>query len=91
MLSQLKVELKRATEIKGRAPTVFVMGALGRCGRGAVSLFEKAGLPTENITKWDIQETSVKPGPYQEINESDILYVSLNNPCILTLTTRKIV
>jgi saccharopine dehydrogenase (NAD+, L-lysine-forming) len=72
MLSQLKGELKRATEIKGRAPTVFVMGALGRCGRGAVDLFEKTGLPTENITKWDIQETSIKQGPYSEIAESDI-------------------
>ncbi|KIW03186.1 uncharacterized protein PV09_05413 [Verruconis gallopava] len=72
MLSQLRSELKRATEIKGRPPTVFVMGALGRCGRGAVSLFEKAGLPTENIIKWDIQETSQKQGPYQEIVDSDI-------------------
>jgi saccharopine dehydrogenase (NAD+, L-lysine-forming) len=72
MLEQLTEELKKATEIKGRAPTVFVMGALGRCGRGAVALFEKAGLPTENITKWDIQETSQKQGPYAEIAEADI-------------------
>lgn len=32
----------------------------------------RAGIPEENITKWDIQETSQKPGPYQEIVESDI-------------------
>ena len=61
------------TSACSRSMTVFVMGALGRCGRGAVSLFEKAGLPTENIVKWDIQETSQKQGPYQEIVDSDIL------------------
>lgn len=48
------------------------MGALGRCGRGAVDLLLKAGLPEENITKWDIQETRERPGPYPEILESDV-------------------
>jgi saccharopine dehydrogenase (NAD+, L-lysine forming) len=37
-----------------------------------VDLFVKAGLPESNITKWDIQETSAKPGPYEEIVRSDI-------------------
>ena len=32
-------------------PRVLVMGALGRCGRGAVELLEKIGLPSENIVK----------------------------------------
>lgn len=32
-------------------PRVLVMGALGRCGRGAVDLLEKIGLPSANIAK----------------------------------------
>ncbi|KAF2403265.1 saccharopine dehydrogenase [Trichodelitschia bisporula] len=72
MLEQLRGELRAGTEKAGRAPRVFVMGALGRCGRGAVDLFLKAGLPTENILKWDMAETSGRPGPYHEIVESDI-------------------
>lgn len=32
-------------------PRVLVMGALGRCGRGAVELLEKIGLPAANIVK----------------------------------------
>ncbi|KAI9147585.1 LOW QUALITY PROTEIN: Saccharopine dehydrogenase [NAD(+), L-lysine-forming] [Paramyrothecium foliicola] len=34
----------------GRKPTAMVLGALGRCGRGAVDLFVKAGIPEKNIT-----------------------------------------
>lgn len=40
--------------LKGRKPKVLVIGALGRCGRGAVSLAEQVGL--EPI-KWDLEET----------------------------------
>lgn len=47
-------------------------GALGRCGRGAVELFQKAGLPDDQIIKWDMDETAAKPGPYLEIIESDM-------------------
>ncbi|KAL9087928.1 MAG: hypothetical protein Q9159_003370 [Coniocarpon cinnabarinum] len=65
-------------------PKVLVMGALGRCGRGAVELLEKIGLPSDNIVKWDIQETSAKAGPYQEIVECDIfvncIYLSAKIP-----------
>ena len=32
-------------------PKVLVMGALGRCGKGAVELLEKIGLPSDNILK----------------------------------------
>lgn len=65
-----------------------LQGALGRCGRGAVDLFEKIGVPSENIVQvrgstcmmepslialqWDMAETSAKPGPYDEIIESDM-------------------
>lgn len=72
MLQQIRKELEEAVKSFGRSPTVLVMGALGRCGRGAVSLLEKAGLPEENIVKWDLAETSVKQGPYQEIVDADM-------------------
>jgi saccharopine dehydrogenase (NAD+, L-lysine-forming) len=55
----------------GKQPRVLVIGALGRCGRGAVDLCAKAGVSDENILKWDMAETA-KGGPFVEIIESDI-------------------
>ena len=61
----------------------LVIGALGRCGRGAVSLFQKAGLKDENILKWDMAETT-KGGPFEEILDVDIfvncIYLSTKIP-----------
>jgi len=51
-----------------RQPQVLVIGALGRCGSGAVSACEKIGLSADNILKWDMAETA-KGGPFQEIVE----------------------
>jgi saccharopine dehydrogenase (NAD+, L-lysine-forming) len=72
LIEQLKDEVAEAVEIAGRYPSVLVMGALGRCGRGAVDLFKKVGFPEENIIRWDLAETAEKPGPYMEIVEADI-------------------
>lgn len=72
MLEQLCTDLKEGIGKAGRAPRVLVMGALGRCGRGAVDLFRKAGLDDANILKWDLPETENRPGPYQDIVEADI-------------------
>ncbi|WDK11258.1 alanine dehydrogenase/PNT domain-containing protein [Colletotrichum graminicola] len=55
----------------GKKPRVIVIGALGRCGSGAVDMCTRAGVT--DIIRWDIQETQAKPGPYSEIAESDIL------------------
>ena len=55
----------------GKAPTVMVIGALGRCGRGATDLCAAAGLPAANMAKWDLDETA-KGGPFSEIAESDV-------------------
>lgn len=55
----------------GRTPRVIVIGALGRCGRGAVDMCLKAGIPEENILKWDLAETA-PGGPFKEVAESDI-------------------
>ncbi|RCI15907.1 hypothetical protein L249_1766 [Ophiocordyceps polyrhachis-furcata BCC 54312] len=60
-------------ETPGRKPTVIVLGALGRCGKGACDLFIKAGIPEENITRWDLDETRERgDGPYEEIAQHDI-------------------
>lgn len=51
----------------GRIPRVIVIGALGRCGRGAVDMCQKAGIPDENILKWDLAETA-PGGPFKEVS-----------------------
>lgn len=64
--------------------TSLVIGALGRCGRGAIDCLEKSGLRPEEIVRWDIQETSAKSGPYQEILDADLfvncIYLSQKIP-----------
>jgi saccharopine dehydrogenase (NAD+, L-lysine-forming) len=52
-------------------PKIHVMGALGRCGSGAVDFALKAGVPSENILRWDMAETA-KGGPFPEIMDNDI-------------------
>jgi saccharopine dehydrogenase (NAD+, L-lysine-forming) len=65
------------------APRVIVIGALGRCGRGAVDMCRKAGVPEDKILKWDLDETRAG-GPFREIVESDIfvncIYLSSKIP-----------
>lgn len=72
MLEQLRNDLNEGVEKAGRPPRVLVMGALGRCGRGAVDLLRMAGLDDSNVLQWDLPQTSSRPGPYSEIVESDI-------------------
>ncbi|EAZ63304.1 Saccharopine dehydrogenase [NAD+, L-lysine-forming] (Lysine--2-oxoglutarate reductase) (SDH) [Scheffersomyces stipitis CBS 6054] len=72
LIADVKKDLEAALQKNGgQYPTTLVIGALGRCGSGAIDLFRKVGIPEENITKWDIQETA-KGGPFKEIVESDI-------------------
>lgn len=47
-----------------------MIGALGRCGKGAVDLALKVGIPAENILQWDMAETA-KGGPFVEIVECE--------------------
>ena len=78
--------LKSGSEKAGRQPRVLAIGTLGRCGRGAVDLCTQAGMPDENILKWDLPETK-KEGPFAEIVESDIfvncIYLSESIPPFL--------
>ncbi|KAI9724718.1 MAG: Saccharopine dehydrogenase [Chrysothrix sp. TS-e1954] len=84
LLDHIKALLGEAMAIAGREPHVLVMGARGRCGGGAVELFKRAGLSLDSILEWDLAETSVRPGPYEEIVESDIfvncIYLSAKIP-----------
>ncbi|EME39127.1 hypothetical protein DOTSEDRAFT_75023 [Dothistroma septosporum NZE10] len=82
LIDDVKKAIKAGKAKGGRLPRVLVIGALGRCGRGAVDLCIKAGV--EDIIKWDLPETSAKPGPYPEIIESDVfvncIYLSAKIP-----------
>ncbi|OJA07779.1 hypothetical protein AZE42_06740 [Rhizopogon vesiculosus] len=66
---------------------VLVIGALGRCGSGAVDLFRKIGVAEDDILKWDMAETA-KGGPFQEIMDVDIfvncIYLSSSIPPFVT-------
>ena len=72
LVAQLTDDLLAGEKVAGRKPCAMIMGALGRCGRGACDLLIKAGVPQENLVKWDIDETRDNPGPYKEVADSDI-------------------
>ena len=74
--SELDGEVRRGVreameKFKRGYPTVLIIGALGRCGRGAIEMCREAGLPDENLMKWDMAETA-KGGPFEEIREADV-------------------
>ncbi|KAI9486777.1 MAG: hypothetical protein EXX96DRAFT_550537 [Benjaminiella poitrasii] len=88
LIDYAKKRLAEALPLNGnRYPTIMVMGALGRCGSGAVSFARKTGIPEENIIKWDIQETR-RGGPFPEIIASDIfvncIYLNKKIPPFIT-------
>ncbi|RSH89270.1 Saccharopine dehydrogenase [Saitozyma podzolica] len=86
MVSHVRTALE---SVKGGVDKVkvLVIGALGRCGSGAVDLFRKAGLAEDNIVKWDMAETA-KGGPFEEILDVDIfvncIYLSKPIPKFIT-------
>lgn len=71
LIEDVRSRLKTGAQKSGRLPQAIVIGALGRCGRGAVDLLRAAGLPSENLLEWDMAETA-PGGPFKEIVESDI-------------------
>ncbi|CAK9441415.1 uncharacterized protein LODBEIA_P52830 [Lodderomyces beijingensis] len=72
LIQYVKSELAKAVaKNNGEYPTALVIGALGRCGSGAIDLFKKVGIPDENVAKWDMKETA-KGGPFKEIVDSNI-------------------
>ncbi|PIE36809.1 MAG: saccharopine dehydrogenase, partial [Gammaproteobacteria bacterium] len=67
------------------SPRALVIGAGGRSGRGAVSLFEALEIP---VTEWDIAETQAG-GPFDALLEHDIVvncvFVAASLPPFTTL------
>lgn len=70
LVNEVKSKFSSVEDKLGRPVRVLVIGALGRCGRGAVSFFQKAGIKDENICQWDMRETA-KGGPFQEIIDGE--------------------
>ncbi|PFH54658.1 hypothetical protein AMATHDRAFT_52359 [Amanita thiersii Skay4041] len=82
MVKKVRQALGDTSNIKA-----LVIGALGRCGKGAVDLFQKIGLKDDHILKWDLEETA-KGGPFSEILDADIfvncIYLSSRIPSFIT-------
>ncbi|KAG8914988.1 Saccharopine dehydrogenase [Tulasnella sp. 417] len=92
MVADVKEKLSKVKNADGSPykPKALVIGALGRCGRGAVELFRKIGLEEDDIFKWDLPETA-KGGPFEEILQVDMfincIYLSSSIPPFITLDT----
>ena len=86
--SEVKEQLSKGTQKNGgKLPTVLVIGALGRCGRGALELCREVEIPEANLIKWDMAETA-KGGPFPEIRKADIfvncIYLDKDIPKFVT-------
>lgn len=90
LLSTLKSSLTSALPLSPRSPRILVIGALGRCGNGAIQLCKNAGIPDADIQKWDMAETA-RGGPFDEIVDSDIFVncVYLGNDPIPPFVTKE--
>ncbi|KAM0788698.1 hypothetical protein ACM66B_002795 [Microbotryomycetes sp. NB124-2] len=71
LVSDVQQQMKQVEQKLGRKPRALVIGALGRCGRGAVDFLLAAGLDSDDVYKWDMAETK-RGGPFQEILDVDI-------------------
>ncbi|AET40372.1 saccharopine dehydrogenase (NAD+, L-lysine-forming) Ecym_5636 [Eremothecium cymbalariae DBVPG len=71
LVADVVADCRAAFKTGAKQPTVLIIGALGRCGSGAVDLLRKCGIPDENILKWDMDETK-HGGPFKEIARADI-------------------
>lgn len=74
LIDDLKMQLHNVAKAKGLPecyPRIIVIGALGRCGKGALDMAHRVGIPSTHIAKWDINETK-DGGPFEEILQYDI-------------------
>ncbi|CAH2353072.1 saccharopine dehydrogenase [NAD(+), L-lysine-forming] [[Candida] railenensis] len=88
LTSEIRGELAQALKkTNGEYPKCLVIGALGRCGSGAIDLLQKVGIPDSHIIRWDMNETA-KGGPFKEIVEADIfincIYLTSTIPPFVT-------
>lgn len=72
LIDDVKSHLKTGmAKTGGQPPQILVIGALGRCGKGALDAARVVGVPETSLLKWDMAETA-KGGPFVEIVESSI-------------------
>lgn len=72
LIKEVKAELEKGlAKTHGEYPRVLVIGAMGRCGRGALNLCRAVGLPEDRLLQWDLDETK-SGGPFLAIRESDV-------------------
>lgn len=88
LVAAIRNRLELIAEPKPRAPRAVVIGALGRCGRGAVALFEALEL---DVDRWDLEETKAG-GPFDSLLDYDLLVntVLLGKPIPPFLTDAEI-
>ena len=76
LVEQIHGDVAAGEKISRRKPSAMVLGALGRCGTGACDLFLKAGIPEENILRWDYDDTKDRDGPYEEISAQNDIFLN---------------
>ncbi|KAL4906270.1 hypothetical protein BDW74DRAFT_167389 [Aspergillus multicolor] len=75
LIESVKASLQAGQKQSGKSPKILVIGALGRCGKGAVQLAKDVGIPESDIIQWDMEETK-KGGPFKEIVEDSDIFVN---------------
>ncbi|KAJ5293859.1 hypothetical protein PENANT_c002G08871 [Penicillium antarcticum] len=75
LIESVKQSLEAGKKIAGKEPKILVIGALGRCGSGAVQLARDVGIPAENIIEWDMAETA-GGGPFEAISHQADIFVN---------------
>ncbi|MCJ1476395.1 Saccharopine dehydrogenase [Lambiella insularis] len=89
LVAKVKTSLQEGMKFATAIPRVMVMGALGRCGSGALALCSAVAIPESSMLKWDLNETKDRHGAYDEIIESDIfvncIYLSKPIPPFVSL------
>ncbi|KAL4954506.1 hypothetical protein BDW69DRAFT_194010 [Aspergillus filifer] len=75
LIQSVKESLEAGKKQSGKSPRILVIGALGRCGNGAVQLAKDVGIPESDIIQWDMAETK-KGGPFKEIVEDADIFVN---------------
>jgi len=85
LVQDIKNDLDEVHKATKKRPSVLIMGALGRSGKGAVDMAERTGIT--DLVKWDLAETR-GGGPFPQIAEVDIfvncIYLSSPIPPFVT-------
>mmetsp|Transcript_21573 Transcript_21573/g.52811 ORF Transcript_21573/g.52811 Transcript_21573/m.52811 type:complete len:837 (-) Transcript_21573:282-2792(-) len=84
MCDTVRSALKEVEEKKGLKASALIIGALGRCGKGATWVAEQCGVTP---IKWDMAETK-GGGPFKQLLEVNVLvnciYLTSKIPAFLT-------